>query len=133
MKRLLPISLCVAAAIGIAVACKPDATPAAKDAEEWIVKFYTRYTIRGGWGFFGAKAKDKNVEVEINVPDQQAKELMEMNQAESRAFIARNACPPTEQRVWAILDTGGDVIIHTRRNGNAFAEISCLRDNVKGQ
>jgi hypothetical protein len=131
MKHSIPILSCVLAA-GLFFACKPDATPKAKEAEAWLNTFYTRYTIRGGWGFFGAQAKDKNVMIEINVPERQAHELMgKFTEADRKAFIARNVCPPQREPIWSMLDQGGDLIIHTRLNGNVFAEVSC-NENVKG-
>lgn len=115
--------------LGALSACKPDATPRAQDAKNWIDKFYTRYTIRGGWGFFGAETRDKNVVVEVNVPERQAEELMAFGDKKRLAFIVRNTCPPKDEEVWSILDHDGDVIIHTRLNGNSFAEVAC-RDNL---
>lgn len=112
--------------------CKPDATPRAKQGEEWVNKFYTRYSIRGAWGYFGAEAKNNDVVIEINVPEQQANELMAMEISERNAFIARNSCPPRDEKIWNILGSNGDVIVHTRRSGNAFATVSCRRDNIKG-
>jgi len=125
MKHSLPILISVLATIALAVACKPDATPKAKDAEAWVNTFYTHYTIRGGWGFFGAKAKDDNVEIEINVPEGQANDLIKFTQDDREKFIARNACPPLSEGIWSILDDNGDLIIHARQSGNTFAEVSC--------
>jgi hypothetical protein len=107
------------------IACNDDASPRAKDAKVWLDKFYTRYTIRGQWGFFGAEAKDKNVVLEINVPEQQAQDLMKFDELKRKGFIAHNACPPIGEEVWSILDPDGDIVVHTRLNGNRFAEVSC--------
>ncbi|MDE3060734.1 MAG: hypothetical protein KGJ06_06965 [Pseudomonadota bacterium] len=114
------------AAVAVAmVACEPDATPRAKEAKTWLDKFYTHYTIRGYWGFFGADAKGKNVDVQINVPERQAQDLMKFVADDRLKFIARNSCPPRGEEVWSMLDPEGDIIIHARLNGNPFAEASC--------
>jgi hypothetical protein len=109
------------------VACQPDATPRAKEAKEELDKFYTRYTIRGGWGFFGSEAKDKDVVLEINVPDKQADDLLKLSEYERMQFAVRNACPPRSEQVWSIMDPEGDVVIHLRHSGNRFITVSCKK------
>lgn len=107
------------------LACEPDATPGAKATAEKLTAFYTHYSIRGGWGLFGATAKQKNVELAINIPDQQASDLQQMDAYARANFIGQNACPPTSFDAWSQLDPDGDIIVQARRSGNVFAKVSC--------
>jgi len=123
-----PIMISALMAVGILItlfACQPDATPKAKESKGWLDKFYMHYAIRGAWEFFGSQAKDKNVIVEINVPERQAQDLMNLPDDQRTALIAHNTCPPKDQDIWRKLDVDGDIIIHTRLNGNIFAEVRC--------
>ena len=108
--------------------CKPEATPEAQKAEEWLTAFYKKYTIRGGWAFFGATAKGKNVSIIINIPAQQAKDLAELNQEDAIKIITFAACPPMTEDIWTILQDG-DVIIDARSNGHISSTIPCRSTN----
>lgn len=133
MKRsAIPImSICTALILGSIVACKPDATPRAVESKKWLDDFYTHNSIRGGWGYFGSEAKDKNVVLSINVPERQEQDLMKFEEGERKRFIGKNACPPAGEDIWSKLDEGGDIIVQTRLNGNIFAEVPC-RIQIKG-
>jgi len=110
---------------GALAGCKPDASPRAEEALKWTNSFYTRYAIRGGWGFFGAEARGENVVLFINVPETQAQQLMVFDDERQANFIAGNVCPPVDQEIWSILNYNGDVIVQARRDGNPFSQVSC--------
>ncbi len=125
LQHIILTSMASALILSSVTACEPDATPRAKDGEKWLREFYMHYTIRGGWGFFGAEAEDKSVRVIINVPRMQAHQLSEMPDSEQYKFITSAVCPPSGENIWTILDNDGDVIVETRSGGNIFSTVPC--------
>jgi hypothetical protein len=107
--------------------CKEDATPQAKDGEKWLIDFYKRYSIRGGWAFFGAEAKDDNVVVIFNIPDQQGTDLDAIPREQKIKLITTRTCPPIGEGIWSILDATGDVVIDARSNGRLIATVACRK------
>jgi len=131
-RHILTAGLFAAIVAGGLFACKPEATEQAKKSEAWLTKFYGTHQIRGGWGFFGAEAHDKNVLVAINVPTQQSLDLKAKDADEQASIIRLFACPPSSELIWSMLDYEGDVIIQARSGGNVFADIPCRNLNPKG-